>query len=289
MTDHTGQFIFAIDYVQQMCQEMKEFNQTEHLHEYFTIFWVKKGEIIHATPLIEYTVTENNLFFIPPQFTHKMFVSSDCEGVSIHFNKNYFNLFPHPDDTILTSSLFLNPQFFTIINLENGVKSKIENLLDSMISEYKSENLYKNQILYNWLMVFLYEARRIHEVQYELLNQKPDSPSTLVLNFKNLIETNYLKYKDVSYYATQLNIRPAQLSEHIKKITGITPGEMIRNKILEETKKILIATDMNVKELAYKMGFDDPAYFSRFFKKYTDLTMTEYRDNFRKKYNITRN
>ena len=61
-------------------------------------------------------------------------------------------------------------------------------------------------------------------------------------------------------------------------------GEMIRNKVIEEAKRMLYASDLSGKEIAFELGFDDPAYFSRFFKKYTGQTLKHFRDLSRKKY-----
>ena len=81
-----------------------------------------------------------------------------------------------------------------------------------------------------------------------------------------------------------LNMNPSCLNELSKRVTGITAGELIRNRVIEETKKLLYSSRMSGKEIAYELGFDDPAYFSRFFKKYTGTTLKEFRDNSRKKY-----
>ena len=81
-----------------------------------------------------------------------------------------------------------------------------------------------------------------------------------------------------------LNINPSCLNELTKRTTGITAGELIRNRVIDETKVLLYSSSKSGKEIAFKLGFDDPAYFSRFFRKYTGQTLKEFREHSRKKY-----
>ena len=88
----------------------------------------------------------------------------------------------------------------------------------------------------------------------------------------------------MSAYAELLNMSPSCLNEVAKRTTGITAGELIRNRVIDETKKLLYSSGMSGKEIAFDLGFDDPAYFSRFFRKYTGTTLKEFREHSRKKY-----
>jgi YesN/AraC family two-component response regulator len=135
------------------------------------------------------------------------------------------------------------------------------------------------------LHLFLLESRRIFDQQNQVPKQDQEAtPDTTIIRFKQLIEDNFVSEKNVSAYAELLDINPSCLNELTKRITGITAGELIRNRVIDETKKLLYSSNLSGKEIAYDLGFDDPAYFSRFFKKYTSLTLKEFRDNSRKKY-----
>jgi AraC-like DNA-binding protein len=137
----------------------------------------------------------------------------------------------------------------------------------------------------NLLHLFLLESRRIFDQQNQIPKEAPETtPDTTIIRFKQLIEENFTKEKNVSPYAEMLNMNPSCLNELTKRTTGITAGELIRNRVIDETKKLLYSSKMSGKEIAYELGFDDPAYFSRFFKKYTGITLKEFRDNSRKKY-----
>ena len=181
--------------------------------------------------------------------------------------------------------MFSNTEFKSIIKVEGTAKDELNNLMDLMMEEVQEPDRYSQDAVLNLLHVFLLKSIRIYEAESQpekIGNEQSDSFS--IIHFKELIEENYTKEKSVSTYADMLSMSPACLNEVTKKSAGITAGEMIRNRIIEEAKQKLFATDMSGKEIAYLLGFDDPSYFSRFFKKYTGLTMKDFRDNSRKKY-----
>lgn len=78
-------------------------------------------------------------------------------------------------------------------------------------------------------------------------------------------------------YAGLLFITPNHLNALCKASVGKSAGEMIRDRLLLEAKRMLANSAMSVSEIAYDLRFEDNAYFSRFFKKYTGHTPEEFR------------
>ena len=98
------------------------------------------------------------------------------------------------------------------------------------------------------------------------------------------MEEHFIQYHKVNEYAELLNVTPNHLSETIKKITGKTAGEVIHQRLILEAKRRLLHSSISAKELAYALNFNDPSYFSRFFKANTDLSPEGFRNEIRKKY-----
>ena len=88
----------------------------------------------------------------------------------------------------------------------------------------------------------------------------------------------------VSNFAQKLNVSVKQLSVMIKKHTGLSPIEHITNRLIIEAKRLLVNTEMSVKEVAFTLFFEDPAYFGRFFRKHTTYTPHHFRATMVKKY-----
>ena len=84
----------------------------------------------------------------------------------------------------------------------------------------------------------------------------------------------------VKYMAAQLAISPRYLTDLLKQETGKTALEHIHIFLVDEAKNLLISSNNTVAETAYQLGFENPPYFSRFFKKEVGLTPVEYKDRF---------
>lgn len=95
--------------------------------------------------------------------------------------------------------------------------------------------------------------------------------------FKKLIGAQFQKNKQVQQYAQLLNITPLYLNEAVKEVTGYPASYWIQQKILWEARRLLFYTAMDVKQIAFALGYEDPVYFSRFFKKATGMTALAFR------------
>jgi len=100
----------------------------------------------------------------------------------------------------------------------------------------------------------------------------------IVNRFKQLVRNNYKEHKQVQQYAELLAISPLYLNEVVKEITGFPASYWIQQEIVLEAKRLLFYTVQDVKQIAYELGYEDHAYFSRFFKKNTGVTALEFRN-----------
>ncbi len=265
-------------------QDRRE-NEIPHLHQFYSIFWLQHGQAVHATDFVEYVIEKDTILFVPPGLKHRMILDPTAGGFSILFNEEFVRYNQKNYTPLKEYELFNNPEFKSMVKVEGADKDELNQVIELMIREVECPDTYTTDVVLNLLHLFLLKAIRLFETQYQPLQaQDNESDNFSIIRFKELIEENYIKEKSVSVYADQLNMSPACLNEVSKKTAGITAGEMIRNRVIDEAKQKLYATDLSGKEIAYSLGFDDPSYFSRFFKKYTGLTLKAFRDATRKKY-----
>lgn len=277
--------IFTIRKICDFDDDEIEHNLMPHLHDFYSIFWIESGEAIHATEFVEYSLTADTILFVPPGLKHRMYIDKSVGGTYILFNEEFIQFNRLNIQPLKNYRLFNNPEFKSLITVSPDQKEKLENITKLIFNELKNRDDYSQEIVLNLLHLFLLESRRIFDLQNQAPKELADTtPDTTIIKFKQLIEENFTREKNVSPYAEMLNMNPSCLNELSKRVTGITAGELIRNRVIEETKKLLYSSRMSGKEIAYELGFDDPAYFSRFFKKYTGTTLKEFRDNSRKKY-----
>lgn len=100
--------------------------------------------------------------------------------------------------------------------------------------------------------------------------------------FKQLLISNVVYIKSASVYAQKLNVSETYLNEATKKISGFPVSYWIRQEVILEAKRLLYNTDMDVKQIAHALGYDDHSYFSRIFRTTAGMTATVFRNTHRK-------
>ena len=278
--------VFTIQKICDFEEEEIEHNLIPHLHDFYSIFWIESGEAIHATEFVEYSLKADTILFVPPGLKHRMYLDKTVGGIYILFNEDFIRYNRKNHVPLTDYRLFNNPEFKSLIKVFPEKRDKLKKITEFIFDEFLNTDDYSEDIVLNLLHLFLLESRRIFDQQNDLeVPEEPDStPDVTIIRFKQLIEENYTIRKNVSPYAEMLNMNASCLNELTKRITGITAGELIRNRVIDETKKLLYSSNLSGKEIAFQLGFDDPAYFSRFFKKYTGTTLKAFREISRKKY-----
>ena len=134
------------------------------------------------------------------------------------------------------------------------------------MDEFKSNEAAQYDMLQAYLKQFIIHSVRIKKDDYTI---KEDTETKLFKDFSILVEQNFRELHSVTEYANRLGLSPKSLTKHLQKIGANTPSDIIKSRIILEAQRQLIYTDQSVKHIAYDLGFNDSAYFTRFFKKDT--------------------
>jgi AraC family transcriptional regulator, transcriptional activator of pobA len=94
---------------------------------------------------------------------------------------------------------------------------------------------------------------------------------------RKLVEEHFHKERRLAFYAERLAMTVDRLNDHVRRITGVTAGHLIRQRMLTEAKRQLVFTTQTIHEIAYDLAFSDPSHFARFFRKQTGTTPHEFR------------
>lgn len=263
------------------CKDKKCFGEKKlHQHHHYILYLIASGSGKHEIDLNEYEINGNQAFFISSGQLHQCF-ASDVLGYFIQFDLDFYHSIRTP------FKLFDFPFFHTALLescLELGENyDKIQNLVSQMFLEFEAkDNLGKWNILRYQLEILLIELTRIKQ-QQNTSNAHilvPNNEKLRKLEF--LIEKYFVEHKDVNFYANQLHISSRHLNSIISLQTGKSISEMIQNRILIESKRLLLHSEKTVSEIAFELGFSDKAYFHRFFKKTTGETPLHFRQHFLK-------
>jgi AraC family transcriptional regulator, transcriptional activator of pobA len=107
--------------------------------------------------------------------------------------------------------------------------------------------------------------------------QASHSHGALVARFRALVERHYREHWSISTYAQALGTTPSTLTRATRLLAGQAPADFLHDRLLLESKRNLAFTGATVAQIAYALGFNDPAYFARFFKARTGQTASEFR------------
>ncbi|AWO01797.1 hypothetical protein DLD77_08860 [Chitinophaga alhagiae] len=257
-----------------------EHQNAPHRHNFYTIYWIKKGQLTHTIDTVTHVVKKNTLFFLAPGQVHQMKFSEKVDGYMIAFHDSLMCPSDKSDMAAVRNGLFVNDRFSSVIQISNEEDEKeLDWMVKRMIQEVDERRPNYAVAFQNLLQYFLIVASRSAVRPVEVVPEyQSKHNSALFMNFKTLIEERYRQLKNVSDYAALLHIKPVLLNEISKQLSGITAGEHIRNRVILEAQRYLYNTDLTAKEIAYKLGFEDPHYFSRFFKKYTNQSPSEFKE-----------
>lgn len=121
----------------------------------------------------------------------------------------------------------------------------------------------------------------IYQANEPELTQQGSRPEMITRQFRKLLNESYKTRKNPSQYASALCISLSYLNEVVKAVSGFPVSYWIHHEIILEAKRLLYYSDLSIKEIAFSLGYEDHAYFSRLFTKVTGISAVAFRRRYR--------
>jgi len=250
-----------------------------HRQQYYEIVWLKNGSGNHVIDTVNYPYSGSVLFLLSPGQLHHIHPVEEGEGYIIKFTPSLFSDNKDLDEYLIRTGLFDNIQSEPLIKLNASIHSVIEDVLKKMVSEFNTEEDDKDKILLAYLKILITHISRLKKIQSTREAIDLDVNFSLFQKYKAEVEKKFKSQHSVQAFAKKLLTQSRTLNSLSKKYTGKTAGDIISDRIVLEAKRELYYNTKTIKEIGYDLGFDDPAYFTRFFKKQTGLSPQEYKLN----------
>ena len=169
-----------------------------------------------------------------------------------------------------------------IVTFEAGSRSArdFERLLRQIVDEYGERRDGQAAVLGAFLKVLLILMMRSADVRLQRGGQN-DPRIRYFEDFQKLLETHFAEHLTVGQYAERLGLSIGRLNRLCQRYTGQNAMQVIHGRVISEAKRRLIYVDASMNEIAYDLGFKDPAYFSRFFNKHCGEPPGKYRARLR--------
>jgi AraC family transcriptional regulator, transcriptional activator of pobA len=263
---------FKILTLEQMEVPEQLYNMGQDEINHFEIIWIKKGKGVLQVDSQQYDLADNSIYCIAPGNTRKYVSNSAIQGYYISFTSEFIRLSERHLSDYEWPEKYFNA---TAILIDMEMQYELEVIAGKMEREYNNYFSRRHELLKGLLHIFMiYFSRNVKETRSVTLHTREEELTT---EFLNLVKKNFMLKKMVSDYASSLCVTPNYLNRIIKKITGFTASYHIQQEIIIEAKNNAVRSGISMKEIAYYLGFETPAHFSKFFKNNSGMNFTDYK------------
>lgn len=279
---------------------IRTFNREQHecrnylspnRRDFYKILLVTGGAGIFTMGLNTYYIDEPTILFIHPNdiISWKNLSADTGNNVSAGyyslFKKSFIQNHPQLKATVDKFGLFAEKDK-SVIRLAGADVPVLTRFFARMQEEELLGDAFNQEAMSAYLQLLMVESARIAHFP------KPDNVSEdygHIHRFFDLLEKETthinietpIRIKTAKEFAESLSIHPNHLNALLKKHTGQNVSTHIRNRLLEETKVLLVQTDWALQDIGYSIGFAEQPNFNLFFKKNTGVTPAEFRRNYR--------
>ena len=247
-----------------------------HRHDYFFILLIKSGSGEHMIDFINHRIKDHSLFILRPGQIHQLSLQRNCIGFLMQFDAAFYV----PESTSArqrfrraTNKNYCSPEACRF--------EKLYAVLENIYQENTSKEDGFLDVIRANLDIFCIEAVRQSRNSEQKTTPELSYEQERFEEFFELLERYACDHKSVVEYAEMLRLSVYQLNKITKSVVGKTVSELIHEQLVLESKRTLLGTSNQVKDIAYSLGFDDISYFIRFFKKSTGFSPEAFRNNFR--------
>lgn len=250
---------------------------TENLYE---IIWIRKGSGKFRIDMQTQEIQDHHVVLLSPGQHYKFQPFSPVEGYSICFSEDFLCLTGRETYDLFHSAKQTDRNIFPAVQLDLNLQSEIDMIVQNMIKECANFFKSRSEVLQGLLKILMiYLSRKIDIHTDKAL---AGSSKELLKKFIMLIDKNFIRKKMVNDYASDLFVSPNYLNEVVKKRTGFTASYHIQKRVVLEAKRLALNPEINMKAIAFHLGYEDVAHFSKFFKSCNGISFTD----FRKKINL---
>lgn len=270
---------FHIDYMPEMFDYDPVDNTKPHVHTFYEIIWFQEEGGVHTVDFCDYKVEANSMFFLSPGQVHCFDGKTRHKGIALKFCTDFLKYENADEDIFIKYNVFNafdSAPYCVIRNKE--VIENLKELIMKMREEQNMENYFGHlDILRSLVKIFLINVHRHGERKGALTLNTVKASHRLFVMFRKMLEQDYASLHLVQDYANKLNVSTKTLSNSVIECANKAPLTFINDRVLLEAKRLLRFTDLMVKEIAYRLGYDDPSYFVKFFKRQMGVLPSEFR------------
>jgi AraC-like DNA-binding protein len=268
-TENFGFEIIPINKIAKNKEQYAHNPELPHQLKFYNLIFFTQGKGRHFIDFNWFTVQKNTLVYLTKEQVNAFDFSGSLKGFCVIFTERYFvDCFSNLSKDFVFR--LFNPQLFSPI-LQIPKESEFNTYFNLLQKEFNNSKSFNRKIVIESLFVILVSKTEDLK-QNQTFHIKDSSKIKIFQRFTSLIEKHLSKSRSADFYATKLTITYKHLNIVCKELVNKTAKSVIDDYVILQAKRNLINSNLKITELAYKLGFEEPTNFSKYFKKHTGLT-----------------
>ena len=250
-----------------------------HRIAFYAIMFIMRGRGRHFIDFKEYNFQKGSIIFISREQVHAFEKLSRMEAYILLFTEKFLERSSLGSNLMQQLSIYNYHLHQPVMHLRKEDYERFANLVLRIKQEYdRPEDFATEEIIQSALRIFLFEAERIRKTRLSAVPQPLYFEE--FAHFQQLLQENVLSNRQVQHYAGELGFSTKKLNRITQEVVRLPAKTYINEKLALEIKRLLMNTNLSIKEIAYMTGFEAPTNFVKFFKKYAGNTPAEFRKSF---------
>ncbi len=242
-----------------------------HKHHFYEIVWHTNAGDVHTIDFKPHKIAKDRIFLMGPNRVHSM-DTTNLTGHLFFFSENFMSMVSEYSKNEFFN-IFYTSEDLPFIDPTNDEKVELLSIVELITNEYNKNNR-DTRIIQKYFQIFLLNLQRIKQKSEKKIYRKNFQYIASILSS---IDQNFKEKKKASFYSLQAGLSIKRANEILKEVFDKTITELVHDRLIIEAKREIIFGNENIRTISQILGFEDPAYFSRFFKKKTGMTTENFK------------
>ncbi|MEO1518476.1 MAG: helix-turn-helix transcriptional regulator [Bacteroidota bacterium] len=248
-----------------------------HRHDYFVLILVEQAKGTHQLDFRDYPLEAYTVYCISPEQVHQIDVEAGPRGHVLLFTADFLQSHSLPPEQLFDLGVFFDCEAVPPLQLPPAARPEFLQLIGQIACEYRSDHPLRLDMIGTLLKLLLLKLQRISSQTIPSQLPPNQRKAEIVRQFKKTLEHSFRQEHQVRHYAAAQQLTANYLNEVIKAETGRSVKDFIQDRIVLEARRIALFSDSSMKQIAWQLGFEDAAHFSKLFKKRQGITFSAFR------------
>ena len=244
----------------------------------FFFVFVESGTALLTDMRQDYTIKGEDLIVLSPSLAATLHhASPDFTFTCICLVPEYFDSLPGSQRLYSQLAEFIQVDHLPIVSLKPEKSRYLRQTFDLFSSDLRGFKIYTHGIISHLCCLLLLQTADTFCQSNRHMPVYVKRSGEIFRKFRKLLTAHYRQHHDIGFYADELHISTTYLSRIVKQTTGNTVRFLISELLCADARRMLVCTDLDIKEIASQLGFSDQSVFGKFFVKKTGLSPLKFR------------